>query len=86
MQFKARFEAIAAVGTLRTPEMGRWIEGSGKPKIFEIKVDHGPGYRLYAIRHGKDWFVTHGSKKPKDRRVAHEAERARDIYGTGGGK
>lgn len=84
-QFKARFERMCAVGSLRTPEMGHFLDAPGKPKIFEIKAEHGPGFRLYAVRVGANWYLTHGCKKPKDSRVPREAHEARRIFAVGGG-
>lgn len=84
-QFKARFERVGEVGNLRAPEMGHYLDAPGKPPIYQIKAECGPGYRLYVVRKGMDWYATHGCKKPKDRKVAAQAVKARGIYATGGG-
>lgn len=84
-QFKARFEALSQTGTLRTPDFMRVLQVTGSPKVYEIKVDHGPGWRLYLIRLGTSWYATHGCKKPKDRTVAKEAEKSRVVFAKGGG-
>jgi putative component of toxin-antitoxin plasmid stabilization module len=52
----------------------------GQPEVWEFKAHDGPGWRLYAIRWRGDWVVTHGRKKPPDRRVAAEAAKARMLY------
>lgn len=84
-QFRARFEALSQTGTLRNPDFMRVLRVPGSPKVSEIKVDHGPGWRLYLIRLGTSWFATHGSKKPKERKVAKEVERSRVVFARGGG-
>lgn len=56
------------------------VECKGDPVVHEIKVHHGPGYRLYVIRHGRDWIATHGRKKPRDKHVCKEAKRAREAF------
>lgn len=84
-KFWARFEVLSQTGTLRTPDFMRVLQVPGSPRVYEVKVDHGPGWRLYLIRQGVTWYATHGSKKPKDRKVADEVKKARDIFATGGG-
>ncbi|MBS9534345.1 hypothetical protein KIH27_12190 [Mycobacterium sp. M1] len=79
-QFLARFERLAEIGFLRSPEEMRELQCGSGEKVHEIKVPFGPGYRLYVIRVGRDWLATHGTTKPRDARVCTEATRARDIY------
>ena len=78
--FKSRLEVLASQGYLRSPEYMRELSTSGRPKVFEIKVDKGPGYRLYVIRHHRNWVATHGGTKPKKRSVAVEADLARRLF------
>lgn len=79
-ELKVRIQRLADTGELRNTEQFRRIQGAGEPPVYEIKAHDGPGWRLYAIRDGAAWYVTHGCKKPKDKQVANEAERARRIY------
>lgn len=79
-QFKARFEAYAAVGHLRAPEFYRVLRPAGEPTVAEIKIHDGPGYRLYVIRQGLNLVATHGGAKPKKNRVSREVELARAMY------
>lgn len=78
-QFKAALERLTQVGWLRSPDVMRDLEVPGEPKIWEIKVHYGPGYRLYVVRRQTDWIATHGGTKPKNKRVAAEAKRARVL-------
>lgn len=79
-QFKARFERLTVHGRLGGYDQMHQLECPGEPPVTEIKVHHGPGYRLYVIREGRDWVATHGCKKPKDKKVCTEATRARNIF------
>lgn len=83
-RFRALLEQLCEVGFLRAPEVMRRLEVAGDPRIHEVKVHKGPGYRLYLVQKSRLWLATHGSKKPKDSRVQNEVERARKIYGEGG--
>ncbi|KHL19589.1 UNVERIFIED_CONTAM: hypothetical protein LK11_00825 [Mumia flava] len=79
-QFRAAFQRLVTTGTLKSPERYRRLEVPGKPPVFEIKAPAGPGWRLYVIREGDIWIATHGAKKPSDRKVAREADRARTMH------
>ena len=79
-QFQASFEQLTAVGFLRGRERMHPLECPGTPVVQEIKAAFSPGYRLYVIRDGKDWVATHGRKKPKDKHVCKEAEKARTAF------
>jgi hypothetical protein len=61
-------------------EQFRQLHVSGRPVVYELKVHEPAALRLYVVRHGEDWAATHGRKKPKDKNVAKEVERARDLY------
>lgn len=78
-EFKARLGRLTQVGWLRSPELMRRLEVPGTPSVHEVKAHRGRGFRLYLIQHGADWMATHGRPKPSDRRVAAEAERAREL-------
>lgn len=79
--FKGRFEHLCAQGWLRAPEYMRLLATDEKPpKVWEIKVDKGPGHRLYVVRHGVDWAATHGGIKPKPKLVRAEVTRARAFF------
>ncbi|HVF20748.1 MAG TPA: hypothetical protein VNA14_10945 [Mycobacteriales bacterium] len=81
VQFTVRLSKLAEVGWLRNPEDVRPVEDGESPTVWEIKAHDGPGWRLYGIQDGDTWYLTHGRKKPGDRRVASEAAKARQIYG-----
>jgi putative component of toxin-antitoxin plasmid stabilization module len=79
--FKARCERLTQIGFLRSPEAWRRLDVAGSPVVCEIKVDKGPGYRLYVIqRDATLWVATHGCKKPKDKAVPGEVSKARSFY------
>lgn len=80
VQFKARFDRLTEVGRLGGYEQMHQLDCKGDPPVFEIKAPHGPGYRLYVMRLGRNWIATHGRKKPKDRKVCIEATRARTAF------
>lgn len=69
----------AKIVRLRIPQSYRILTSKGLPRVSEFKVGCGPGYRLYAIVSGNHIFVTHGAKKPKDKLVADEIDRARGM-------
>jgi putative addiction module killer protein len=52
--------------------------GSG---VSEMRIDYGPGYRVYFIRRGNTVFVLlcGGDKRSQDRDIAHALELAREI-------
>lgn len=77
VQFRARMRKLSSAGRLRSPHEWRHL-GDG---VYELKVDAGPGYRLYALRDGSDWTCTHGTKKPKPKKVQAEVARAIQIFG-----
>jgi putative component of toxin-antitoxin plasmid stabilization module len=81
-QFRALLERMADEGKILGEERFRKLEGrtpQGQPEVWEFKAHDGPGWRLYAVRFQGNWLVTHGGRKPRDRRVAAEAARARRI-------
>ncbi|MGV0618180.1 hypothetical protein ABQE58_25130 [Mycolicibacterium elephantis] len=78
VQFQARFERLCEVGHLRSPDEMHPLECPGAPKVHVIKVRS--GFRLYAVREGTDWVATHGKKKPKDKHVCREADKARELF------
>lgn len=70
---------LAMTGRLRNPEEFRPLMDGKRPVVYEVKAHHGPGFRVYAIRSGDYYLVTHGRKKPKDGQVKLEISRARRI-------
>jgi putative component of toxin-antitoxin plasmid stabilization module len=79
-QFLARFERLTEVGYLRNPEQIRALQVTGSPKVWELKVHSGPGWRLYVVQDQRTWVATHGCSKPPDRRVSNEVKRAREMF------
>lgn len=79
-QFQARFERLTQIGYLRNPDQMRQLHVPGEPKVWEIKVPTGPGWRLYVVHAQTIWVATHGSAKPSKNRVPNEVDRARDIF------
>jgi len=56
------------------------LEVPGAPKVWEIKVPAGPGWRLYVVREQATWVATHGNAKPPNKKVSGEVRRARNIF------
>lgn len=77
-QFRSRLNRLTSVGYLRSPEEMRILQCPGEPPVHEIKTRS--GYRMYVVKNDPHWVATHGTKKPPDRRVCGEAQRARDIW------
>lgn len=83
--FEGRMRNYGARGWLRNPEQMRDISEGQKAKradnetVSEMKVDKGPGYRLYGVKRGNTFLVTHGMPKPKDKLVAAEAKKTRQY-------
>lgn len=78
-RFRALLEQLTDVGWLRAPELMRDLQVQGTPKVWEVKADVGPGFRLYLIHERSDWIATHGTPKPGRRQVASEVRRARAL-------
>lgn len=76
---KARMVTLAATGTQKTPENFRKLEVDGDPPVFELKHT-ALNLRLYLIKGDRVYYATHGRKKPKDRQVAKEVKRARELW------
>lgn len=52
---KTRQVILARLARLRTGKFGDWKSlGSG---VFELRIDFGPGYRVYFVRLGKTLIV-----------------------------
>jgi hypothetical protein len=82
-QFRVLLERMAEDGRILGEERFRKLmvpSPHGQPEVWEFKAHDGPGWRLYAIPRRGDWIVTHGRRKPADRRVAAEAAKARMLY------
>lgn len=82
-------ELYASTGRLRVPGQLNKVEPPGKAKargggrgetVLEIKVDEGPGRRLYGFRRGTVFIATHGTDKQKPNRLMTEITRAQQYY------
>lgn len=62
---------------IKNPENRRDLDNQNGHLLIELKVDV---YRLYLIQDGRFWFLTHGRKKPTNRQVAREIDKARRIH------
>jgi hypothetical protein len=78
--FKALAIRLCAHGTLMNEDHFRRLVLSGGPPVYEFKVHVGPGWRLYVVQGGPCWYVTHGRRKPSDRKVRAEADKAREYF------
>ncbi|WP_022889495.1 hypothetical protein [Agromyces italicus] len=76
-RFKRYFERLRDGHAMQSPQHIRRLNDGSEPVVHELKADK---YRLYLIRVGPRWFVTHGREKPKDSQVAREAQKARVIF------
>jgi len=74
-RFDARFRALAQA-MLHCPDFYRPL-GDG---VFEVKVDQGPGRRVFGCWEGKVFVVTHGADKPKPKAVPREVGRALRLF------
>jgi putative component of toxin-antitoxin plasmid stabilization module len=80
-QLRKRMQMLLEKGYIANVHLFRFLQVEGSPRVGEMKADDGPGYRLYCIPDGRNWWATHGRRKPpSDRRVAGEAVRARRIF------
>lgn len=78
-QFEAKFQALVLRGRLANPDQMRPL-GGVTWKVWEIKVNQGPGRRVYGCWRGRIFVLTHGGNKPRARRVAVEVARAERLY------
>ena len=70
---------LARVGRVRRGNLGDCKPvGAG---VSELRVDHGPGYRVYFGRKGSTWVILlcGGDKRTQDRDV-HQAQQYWDDY------
>ncbi|WP_169053864.1 hypothetical protein [Agromyces sp. H66] len=76
-RFKRYFERLRDGHQIQSPEHIRRLNDGSEPAVHELKADK---YRLYLIRVGSRWFVTHGRPKPNDNQVTKETQKARAIF------
>lgn len=78
--FRVAVEKIHLTGRFpMSPEKVRLLNPK-RHGIWELKIHKGPGYRFFFFRHGESRIVfTHGAKKPPERRVVVEVEKAVQI-------
>jgi len=84
LDFKKIMSRLTEFGRIANKEMFRRLEVTGHPTVWEMKSHEGPGYRIFCIQDGLDWWATHGRKKPKDKQVSNEVSRAREIFAERG--
>jgi putative component of toxin-antitoxin plasmid stabilization module len=80
-KMKATIEKLIQDGQITNREIFRKLQIDGQPAVWEMKVHEGPGYRLFCIQSGTDWYATHGCRKPSDRRLPFEVGAARKCFG-----
>jgi putative addiction module killer protein len=56
--------------------------------VFEMKIDHGPGYRVYYFQHGKQLVILlcGGDKRTQDADIAYAKRLKEEIERCGGDK
>jgi putative addiction module killer protein len=56
--------------------------------VFEMKIDHGPGYRVYYFQRGKELVILlcGGDKRTQDADVAYAKRLKKEIERRGGDK
>lgn len=79
-EFRKLMDRLLTQGTIRNSQRFRMLKVEGSPRVYEFKTHQSPGFRLYCVKQGTDWFATHGDEKPKDNRVKDHVIRARTIY------
>lgn len=75
--FYVIFEHLADVGRIHNTERFRQLRGSAQ--IWEFKVHHGPGWRMWGTFHDAGMVVTHGARKPHGRRLEQQVNRAEEL-------
>jgi putative component of toxin-antitoxin plasmid stabilization module len=86
VDFKKIMSRLTEFGRITNKEMFRSLDVPGQPKVWEMKSHEGPGYRIFCIRDGLDWWATHGRKKPKDKQIPNEVSKAREVFAERGAK
>ncbi len=76
-------EARARI-TVRIRRLSLGNPGDVKPVgngVSEMRIDYGPGYRVYFVRRGESMVVLlcGGDKRNQDRDIAHAFELAREV-------
>lgn len=75
----ARAAVLARINRVRAGTLGDWkIVGGG---VFELRIDHGPGYRIYFGRDGHTVVVllAAGAKKSQHRDIKDAKENWQDY-------
>ena len=84
LDFDKIMSRLTEFGRITNQERFRRLEAPGQPTVWEMKSHEGPGYRIFCIQDRLDWWATHGRKKPKDRQISNEVNRAREIFAERG--
>jgi putative component of toxin-antitoxin plasmid stabilization module len=80
LDFEKIMSRLTEFGRISNTEFFRRIAAPGQPTVWEMKSHDGPGYRLFCIQDRMDWWATHGRKKPKDKQILNEVNKAREIF------
>jgi phage-related protein len=83
-KFQRYLERLRDGHHVKSPENMRHISaadprGQGA-EVHELKVHRDGGLRLYMVKFNGRWYLTHGTKKVKDRNVPAEAQKAFRIF------
>ena len=75
----AKTRILARLRRAATGSLGDWKSVGGG--IAEMRIDHGPGYRVYFIRRGEQLIIilAAGTKRTQDADIIEAKEIAREL-------